>query len=139
MHAFETLHMGVRDERGAHLGVAALAILAALRSVRTPRSMTRVSCDGHDFLHALQRHCPPAASAHFLPIVRACFAPGPGLLGCRSTIAIDRCFQVFAFNRNHEKPEIFRIHFDKMLCWHPIIDLAQVEVAAIVYFCSQGS
>jgi hypothetical protein len=131
--------MRVRDEREAYLGVAALAILAALRSVRTPRSMTRVSCDAHDFLHALQRYCLPAASAHFLPIVRARLAHGQGLLGCRSTIAVDRCIQAPAFNRNLEKPEIFRAELGEMLCWHPIIDLAQVEVVAIAYFCSQGS
>ena len=116
-----------------------MAILAALRSVPTSRSMTRVSSDSHDFLHDNQRHCPPAASEYFLPIVRARFAHGRGLLGYRSTIAFDRCFQVPAFNRNLEKPEIFRAELDEMLCWHPIIDLAQVEVAAIVYFCSQGS
>ena len=139
MHAFQGLRTSARDEREAHPGADALAILAALRSVPTSRSMTRVSSDSQDFLHAIHRHCPPAASVHFLPIVRAPFTHGQGLLGCRSTIAIDRCFQVPAFNRNHEKPLIFRAELDEMLYMHPIIDLAQAEAVASVYFCSQVS
>jgi hypothetical protein len=127
------MRTSIRDERGAYFDEEAFAVLAASLSIRTPRSLTNVLCDLHDFLHPLHSQYHSAVPERFLPIERGRLAHNRALLECRSRIAslvVSRCL---TFNRNHEKPSILRVELDSIFCHHLAFDLAHKEAVENVY------